>query len=61
MVSDMTDYDYKEPKPMGYATKKLHWILRQQEYWDNNPPNSFEEMKYYVDYKTECVLYSARQ
>lgn len=53
-------YDYKEEQPIGYSTKKMHWIARQSEYWDDNPPKSFEEMKYYVDYKAECIIFNSR-
>jgi hypothetical protein len=53
-------YDFKEKPPIGYATKKLHWILRQQDYWDENPPNTLKEMKYYVDYKSESVVFNSR-
>tara|TARA_R110002110_G_scaffold115354_11_gene286106 strand:- start:2978 stop:3217 length:240 start_codon:yes stop_codon:yes gene_type:complete len=53
-------YNWREKPPIGYATKKLNWLLDQQDYWDDNPPNTHEEMRYYVDYKAENIVFNSR-
>ena len=43
-----------------YGKKKLNWLLDQEKYWSENPPNTNEQMIQYIEYKTQLVTYNTK-
>jgi len=46
--------------PEAYRKKKLIWLLEQAEHWEENPPDTNEQMIQYIEYKTQSVTYNTR-